>query len=76
MSIENVLAARYASSAMTELFSSESKIVFERQLWVAILIAQKQLGIEISDEAIESYEAVIHEVNPVSYTHLTLPTKA
>ena len=63
MSIENVLAARYASSAMTELFSSESKIVFERQLWVAILIAQKQLGIEISDKTIEDYEAVIHEVN-------------
>ena len=63
MSIENVLAARYASSAMMELFSSESKIVFERQLWVAILIAQKQLGIEISDKAIEDYEAVIHEVN-------------
>ncbi|MEE2646564.1 MAG: adenylosuccinate lyase, partial [Actinomycetota bacterium] len=63
MSIENVLASRYASSAMTELFSSESKIVFERQLWLAILIAQKQLGIEISDKAIEDYEAVIHEVN-------------
>ena len=41
----------------------KSKIVFERQLWVAILIAQKQLGIEISDKAIEDYEAVIHEVN-------------
>ena len=66
MSIENVLAGRYASSAMTELFSSESKIVFERQLWVAILIAQKQLGIEISDEAIEGYEAVIHEVDLAS----------
>ena len=63
MSIENVLAARYASSAMTELFSSESKIVFERELWVAILIAQKHLGIEISDKVIEDYKAVIHEVN-------------
>ena len=63
MSIENVLATRYASSVMTELFSSESKIVFERELWIAILIAQKQLGIEISEMVIEDYKAVVHEVN-------------
>ena len=63
MNIENVLAARYASAEMNELFSVESKIIFERQLWVAILKAQKQLGLDISDTVISDYEAVITKVD-------------
>ncbi len=63
MNIENVLATRYASAAMTELFSTGAKIVFERQLWVAILIAQKQLGLEVSDTVIKDYQAVINKVD-------------
>ena len=63
MNIENVLAARYASAEMNELFSVESKIIFERQLWVAILKAQKHLGLDISNTVISDYEAVITKVD-------------
>ncbi len=63
MNIENVLATRYATAEMNELFSVKSKIIFERQLWVTILKAQKQLGLDISDTVISDYEAVITKVD-------------
>ena len=39
--IPDVLASRYASTAMATLWSPEYKIVLERQLWVAVLRAQR-----------------------------------
>jgi adenylosuccinate lyase len=56
--IGNVLASRYASSAMATLFSPEHKIVLERQLWLAVLKAQKDLGIDTPDGAIEAYSKI------------------
>ena len=44
--MENVLASRYASRPMAELWSAEGKVVLERQLWVAVLEAQRDLGID------------------------------
>ena len=46
-SIPNVLAGRYASGAMTDLWSPEAKIVMERQLWLAVMAAQAELGLAI-----------------------------
>jgi adenylosuccinate lyase len=57
--IGNVLASRYASSAMAMLFSPEHKIVLERQLWLAVLKAQKDLGIDTPDGAIEAYSKIV-----------------
>ncbi|MDQ1750911.1 MAG: adenylosuccinate lyase [Pseudonocardiales bacterium] len=57
--IPNVLAGRYASAAMATLFSPEHKIVLERQLWLAVLTAQADLGIQTPDGAIEAYRAVV-----------------
>jgi adenylosuccinate lyase len=57
--IPNVLAGRYASPAMATLFSPEHKIVLERQLWLAVLKAQADLGIETPDGAIEAYAAIV-----------------
>lgn len=37
--IPNVLAGRYASQEMVDLWSAEHKIVLERQLWLAVLRA-------------------------------------
>ena len=34
--VPNVLAARYASDAMVEIWSAERKIVLERRLWIAV----------------------------------------
>ena len=57
--IPDVLAGRYASAAMSELWSPERKVVLERQLWVAVLRAQRDLGVEVPDEAITAYERVV-----------------
>jgi adenylosuccinate lyase len=61
--IPNVLAARYASTGMTNIWSPENKITVERHLWVAVLKAQKDLGIDIPADAIEAYEKVLGEVD-------------
>ncbi|WP_046319125.1 adenylosuccinate lyase [Mycobacterium sp. UM_Kg1] len=66
MSIPNVLATRYASTAMTEIWSPQAKIVAERRLWLAVLRAQAELGVAVPAEAIADYEAVIDDVNLAS----------
>ena len=61
--IPNVLADRYASQAMTTLWSPEYKIILERRLWVAVLRAQKDLGLDVPDGSVAAYEAVIDHVD-------------
>lgn len=61
--IPNVLASRYASAEMTQIWSARNKIVAERHLWLAVLQAQADLGVEVSDGVIEDYRAVIDEVD-------------
>lgn len=61
--VTNVLAGRYASPQVVEVWSPEAKIVAERQLWIAVMRAQKDLGVEIPDEAITAYEKVIDQVD-------------
>ncbi len=64
--LPNVLAARYASTPMAELWSPEHKVVLERQLWVAVLRAQRDLGLDISESAIDDHVAVIDKVDLAS----------
>lgn len=54
--MENVLARRYASPQMKGIWSPTNKIILERKLWVAVLKAQKALGVRISKKAIAAYE--------------------
>lgn len=61
--IPNVLANRYASPELKELWSPEHKIVLERQLWLAVLRAQAELGIDVPAEAVADYERVLHQVD-------------
>jgi adenylosuccinate lyase len=53
----NVLSQRYATGEMNSIFSEEGKILFERELWLSILKAQKKLGLDIPDSVVENYEA-------------------
>src|SRR6266513_1770945 len=62
-SIPNVLAARYASGPLVEIWSPREKVILERHLWVAVLKAQRELGVEVPDGVIEAYEAVIDDVD-------------
>lgn len=61
--IANVLANRYASAELVDLWSAETKIILERQLWVAVLKAQRDLGVDVPAEAIAAYENVIDKVD-------------
>ena len=66
MTIPNVLAARYASTELVDLWSPEEKIRMERRLWLAVLRAQRDLGVVVPDGAIEAYEAVLDDVDLAS----------
>ncbi|MFJ9041710.1 adenylosuccinate lyase [Streptomyces sp. NPDC102406] len=64
--IPNVLAGRYASAELATLWSPEEKVKLERRLWLAVLKAQKDLGIEVPDAAIADYERVLDQVDLAS----------
>ncbi len=61
--IPDVLAARYASPTMARLWSPEHKVVLERRLWVAVLEAQRELGIDVPDGVVQAYTSVIDDVD-------------
>jgi adenylosuccinate lyase len=62
-SVPNVLATRYAGADLAAIWSPEHKIVLERQLWIAVLKAQRDLGIDVPDGVVEAYEAVVDKVD-------------
>ena len=64
--LPNVLAARYASGPMVDIWSPEHKVVLERQLWVAVMRAQHELGVDVPLEVIDDYVAVIDKVDLAS----------
>jgi adenylosuccinate lyase len=64
--IPNVLASRYASATLAQLWSPEHKVVLERHLWLAVLKAQQDLGIEVPPTAIADYERVVDQVDRAS----------
>lgn len=64
--IPNVLAERYAAPAMQAIWSAEGRVVLEREFWIAVMKAQRELGLEIPPEAITAYEAAKGRVDPAS----------
>ena len=64
--IPDVLATRYASPEMARLWSPEQKVRLERQLWVAVLRAQHDLGVGVGAGSIEAYEAAVDDVDLAS----------
>lgn len=56
--IPNVLAQRYASPAMRTLWSATGKVIMEREFWIAVMKAQRELGIKITTSEIRSSEKV------------------
>jgi len=59
----DILADRYASQRMRDIFDSRSKVKLMRQLWVIIAKAQKELGIDIPDEQISDLEKNIDNID-------------
>ena len=52
----NVLSDRYATQEINDIFSEKGKNIMERELWIAVMKAQKDLGLDISSYDIEKYE--------------------
>jgi adenylosuccinate lyase len=63
VTVPNVLATRYAADDLVAIWSPEHKIVLERQLWIAVLKAQRDLGVDVPDGVVEAYEDVVHKVD-------------
>lgn len=61
--LPNVLASRYASEAMVQIWSPLNKVILERQFWIAVLTAQRDLGIDVPEGVIEDYQRVIDQVD-------------
>jgi adenylosuccinate lyase len=64
--LPNVLAARYAAPDLAALWSPGHKVVLERRLWLAVLRAQRDLGVEVPEGVVEDYERVVDKVDLAS----------
>ncbi len=58
-----MLASRYASEEMAQRWAPTTKVVLERQLWLAVLRAQRELGVDVPADAIDAYEKVVDVVD-------------
>jgi len=59
VTVPNVLANRYAGADLAGIWSPEHKILLERRLWLAVLRAQRDLGVTVPDGVVEAYQDVI-----------------
>jgi adenylosuccinate lyase len=64
--IPNVLASRYASDELASIWSPERKVILERELWIAVLQAQTELGVDVGEDVIKDYERVADQVDLAS----------
>lgn len=64
--IPDVLADRYAGTELISIWSPEEKVRAERRLWLAVLTAQRDLGVPLPDGVIEAYAAVVDRVDLAS----------
>ena len=55
---------------MREVWSAENKIIAERRLWLAVLAAQRDLGVDFGGDdpavVIKAYQAAVQQVDPAS----------
>lgn len=57
------LAERYASRAMLELWSAQTRHGLWRRLWLALAEAQRQLGLPVPDDAIAQMRATLDDID-------------
>jgi len=61
--IPDILASRYASLEITSIWSPEGKVRLEREFWIAVMKAQRKLGVDIPETAIAAYENVRDKID-------------
>ena len=64
--IPDILAQRYASAAMAAIWAPEHRIIAERRLWLAVLGAQADLGVDVAEGVIADYARVVDQVDLAS----------
>ncbi|HJA35155.1 MAG TPA: adenylosuccinate lyase [Firmicutes bacterium] len=60
---ETPLNSRYASDEMKFLFSSQKKFSTWRRLWIALAEAERELGLEISQQQIDEMKAHVEDID-------------
>jgi len=60
---ESPFNSRYASKEMQEIFSADKKFRTWRRLWIALAEAEKELGLDITDEQIEELKKYKDDIN-------------
>ena len=73
--MSGVLAERYASDQMRDIWSRTYKIKAERELWISVLKAQAKAGLEISDSVIADYVKTKDEIDIASIDKREMVTK-
>ncbi len=69
------LVSRYTSEEMQALFSEDRKFSTWRKLWLVLAKAQKQLGLNITDEQIVEMEAHLYDINYDRVTEIEAKTR-
>jgi len=59
----NVLSERYATPAINTIFSEVGKAIAERELWIAVMKVQRELGVPIPESDIAKYEAARDKID-------------
>jgi len=59
----NVLSHRYATNKMNYIFSEIGKTRLERELWLNVLKAQRDLGLDVPDNVIYAYENALDDID-------------
>lgn len=60
---ESPLSGRYASAEMNAIFSDDFKFSTWRKLWTALAEAERELGLDISEQQIEELRSNINNIN-------------
>jgi adenylosuccinate lyase len=63
LTYENPLVTRYASKAMAELWSGQTKFSTWRKLWVALAEAERELGLNITESQIAELRQNVENVD-------------
>lgn len=56
-------STRYSSEKMKFIFSEQNKFTLFRRLWIALAEAEKELGLDITDEQIDELKAHVDDIN-------------
>lgn len=62
-SYQNPLITRYASAEMATIFGPRFRARIWRELWIALAEAERQLGLDIGDEAIAAMRASVENID-------------